>query len=95
MSAPVAVEKELYATSFSGVVYKFNEDDGKILSATKSRATSAPVVVGNNVYLTRRTDDGKGTAKEAIAAPRLTRPAVRPEAKAPQSRLPVRMDKSS
>ena len=68
MSAPVAVEKELYATSFSGVVYKFNQDDGKILSATKSRATSAPVVVGNHVYLTRRTDDGKGTAKEAIAS---------------------------
>lgn len=68
MSAPVAVEKELYATSFAGVVYKFNQDDGKILSAVKSRATSAPVVVGKNVYLTRRTDDGKGAAREAIAA---------------------------
>jgi outer membrane protein assembly factor BamB len=68
MSAPVAVDKELYATSFAGVVYKFNQEDGKILSAEKSRATSAPVVVGKNVYLTRRSDDGKGPAKEAIAA---------------------------
>src|SRR5262245_55469411 len=53
MSAPVAVDKELYATSFGGTVYKFNQDDGTLLSATKSRATSAPVVVGNNVYLTK------------------------------------------
>src|SRR5262249_27381903 len=56
------------ATSFAGVVYKFNQEDGKILSAVKSRATSAPVVVGNNVYTTNRTDDGKGPAKEAITA---------------------------
>ena len=68
MSAPVAVEKELYVTSFAGIVYKFNQEDGKLLSAVKSRATSAPVVVGNNVYMTQRADDGKGNAKEAIAA---------------------------
>src|SRR6516225_6329557 len=37
MSAPVAVDKELYATSFSGVVYKFNQEDGQILSAMKGR----------------------------------------------------------
>ena len=68
MSAPVAVGKELYATSFAGLVYKFDAKDGTILSAVKSRATSAPVVVGQNVYLTRRADDGKGPVKEAIAA---------------------------
>jgi Ca-activated chloride channel family protein len=67
MTAPVAVDKELYCTSFAGVVYKFNQADGKILSANKSRATCAPTVVGQNIYLTRRTDDGKGNAKEAIA----------------------------
>src|SRR5205823_6896946 len=44
MSAPVAVEKELYATSFAGIVYKFNQEDGKLLSAVKSQATSAPIV---------------------------------------------------
>ena len=68
MTAPVAVGKDLFATSFAGVVYKFNQEDGTILSAVKSRATSAPVVVGDSVYLTRRTDDGKGPAREAIAA---------------------------
>lgn len=67
MSAPVAVDKELYATSFAGIVYKFNQEDGTILSAVKSRATSAPVVVGDKVFLTRRADDGKGDPKEAVA----------------------------
>lgn len=66
MSAPVAIDQELYATSFAGVVYKFNQADGKVLSAFRSRATSAPVVVGNNVYFSKRVDDGK-KAEEAIA----------------------------
>jgi outer membrane protein assembly factor BamB len=66
MSAPVAVDKELYATSFAGTVYKLNQEDGKLVSAVKSRATSAPVVVGNSVYQTRRTDDGKGRVEEAV-----------------------------
>lgn len=66
MSAPVAVDKELYVTSFAGVVYKFNQEDGAILSAKQSRATCAPVVVGRNVYYTKRVDDGK-KCEEAIA----------------------------
>jgi outer membrane protein assembly factor BamB len=67
MSAPVAVDKELYVTSFAGVVYKFNQEDGKILSAMKTRATSAPVVVGKDVFFTRRADNGTGKPGEAIA----------------------------
>lgn len=59
MSAPVAVDDEVYATTFSGNVYKFKQKDGDILSATRSRATSAPVVVGKNVYWTQRADKGK------------------------------------
>ena len=66
MSAPVAVDKELYVTSFGGVVYKLDQEEGTVLSAVKSRATSAPVVVGDKVYLTRRDDDGKGDAGEAV-----------------------------
>ncbi len=46
MSAPVAVDQELYVTSFGGTVYKFNQADGNIVSATRSRATSAPVISG-------------------------------------------------
>jgi outer membrane protein assembly factor BamB len=67
MSTPVAIDGELYVTSFGGTVYKFKQADGTIVSATRSRATSAPVVVGKNVYYTKRVDDGKGKAEEAIA----------------------------
>jgi outer membrane protein assembly factor BamB len=67
MSAPVAVDKELYFTSFAGVVYKLNQEDGTVLSAAKNRATSAPVIVGEKVYVTRRADDGKGPVEEAVS----------------------------
>ena len=58
MSAPVATEKELFFSTFGGVVYKLNQKDGEILSAVRTRATSAPVVVGDDVYFSRRTDKG-------------------------------------
>ncbi len=60
MSAPVAVDDEVYATSFAGTVYKFKQNDGAIISAQRSRATCAPVVVGKNVYWTQRADRAKG-----------------------------------
>jgi Ca-activated chloride channel family protein len=60
MSAPVAVDDEIYATTFSGTVYKFKQKDGAIVSAQRSRATCAPVVVGNNVYWTQRADRKAG-----------------------------------
>ena len=59
MSAPVAVDDEVFATTFAGTVYKFKQSDGAILSAHRSRATSAPVIVGNHIYLTKRADNGK------------------------------------
>jgi outer membrane protein assembly factor BamB len=58
MSAPVAAEKELFFTTFGGVVYKLNQKDGAVLSAVRTRATSAPVVVGDDVFFSRRTDKG-------------------------------------
>lgn len=66
MSAPVAVDEEVYVSTFAGMVCKFQQTDGTILSATQSRATSAPVVVGKNVYYTKRVDDGK-KPEEAVA----------------------------
>jgi outer membrane protein assembly factor BamB len=59
MSAPVAVDDEVYATTFAGTVYQFKQKDGEIVSAHRSRATSAPVVVGKNIYWTQRADNGK------------------------------------
>ncbi|PWU17410.1 MAG: hypothetical protein C5B49_08970, partial [Bdellovibrio sp.] len=68
MSAPVAVDDEVYATTFSGTVYKFTQKDGEIISAHRSRATSAPVIVGKNIFLTQRADNGKNEkAAEEIA----------------------------
>jgi outer membrane protein assembly factor BamB len=56
MSAPVATERELFFSTFGGVVYKLNQKDGAIFSAVRTRATSAPVVVGDEVFFSRRTD---------------------------------------
>ncbi|HWY87277.1 MAG TPA: PQQ-binding-like beta-propeller repeat protein, partial [Gemmataceae bacterium] len=69
MSASVAVGDDVYATSFAGTIYKFKQADGLVLSAHRSRATSAPVIVAGNVYLTQRADNGKdGKTEERIAA---------------------------
>ena len=67
MSAPVAAGSELFATSFGGTVYKFEIDTGKVISAKRSRATSAPTVVGNDVYYTRRNDGDGEQAAEGLA----------------------------
>lgn len=56
MSAPVATDKDLFFTTFGGVVYKLAQKDGEIISAVRTRATSAPVVVGDDVFFSRRTD---------------------------------------
>ncbi len=67
MSAPVAIDKDLYVASFTGTLYRFNQADGAILSAKQARATSAPVVVGKDIFFTRRADDGQGKkAEEAL-----------------------------
>jgi len=69
MTAPIATDGELYVSTFSGTVYKFKQADGMIVSAQRSRATSAPVVVGKRVYLTKRADAPQETVtKESVAA---------------------------
>jgi outer membrane protein assembly factor BamB len=67
MTAPIAVDSDLYLTSFNGTVYRFRQDDGAILFAERSRATSAPVVVAGMVHLTKRADSD-GVVGEAVAA---------------------------
>jgi outer membrane protein assembly factor BamB len=59
MSAPVAAGNQLYVTSFGGAVYRFNQRDGEVLSVRNARATSAPVVLNDIVYFTRRADTGR------------------------------------
>lgn len=67
MSAPVAVDDELYVATFGGTLYTFNAPDGTIKAAKRSRVTSAPVVVGGDLYFTCRVDGHGQNAREAIA----------------------------
>jgi hypothetical protein len=59
MSAPVVEGDEVLATTFPGTLYKFQAKTGEILAAKAGRATSAPVVVGNDIYMSQRSDDGR------------------------------------
>lgn len=65
ISAPVAVGDEVVAATFTGTVFRFKQESGELISAMKSRATSAPVVVGKELHFSRRTDKS-GEAQEAL-----------------------------
>jgi Ca-activated chloride channel homolog len=67
MSAPVAVGHDLYATSFNGTVYRFDQKTGAIASARSARATSAPVVVDGQVFFSQRAE-GDGEAEEMLVS---------------------------
>jgi Ca-activated chloride channel homolog len=68
MSAPVAAGDDLFVSTFSGTLLKFRQKSGTLLSARAVRATSAPVVRENRIYMSRRADrDGEKVA-ETIAA---------------------------
>lgn len=66
MSAPIADGNELYATSFGGTVYRFDQKTGKVLSAVQSRATSAPTIVDGKLNFSRRIDGDNETARESL-----------------------------
>ncbi|RMG66704.1 MAG: hypothetical protein D6722_14505, partial [Bacteroidetes bacterium] len=66
MSAPIAADQELHVSTFAGTYYKIDQQSGEILAARAQRATSAPVVVGDEVYMSQRADlDGE--VREAVA----------------------------
>jgi len=66
LSAPVAVGRYLYATSFAGTLYQLDQATGKIIAARKVRATSAPVVAkSGDLFYTRR-DDAEGEAAAEV-----------------------------
>jgi outer membrane protein assembly factor BamB len=67
MSAPVIHGEEAYVVTFAGTLYKFRLSDGEILMARRCRATSAPVVMDDGIYLTRRADpDGSQAPQECL-----------------------------
>ncbi len=65
ISAPVAVGGEIVAATFSGTVFRFKQETGELLSAVKARATSAPVVVGNELHFSKRSEQ-TGPAEECL-----------------------------
>ena len=67
MSAPVAEKDGLYVTTFPGTLYKFEAATGKVLSAHASRATSAPVIVDGEIYMSKRSDSDTSEVAESIA----------------------------
>jgi Ca-activated chloride channel homolog len=67
MSAPVVSDGKLFVATFGGNLYSFSPSTGEVLTAKKTRATSAPVIVGKDIFVTKRTDSGKQTPTEALA----------------------------
>lgn len=63
ISAPVASGEEVVAASFTGTVFRFRQATGELLSALKARATSAPVVVGNELHFSRRSEASGGACE--------------------------------
>lgn len=67
MSAPVAETEALYVTTFPGTIYTFNPATGDILSAHATRATSAPVIVGGEIFMSQRADSSGQPVQESIS----------------------------
>lgn len=68
ITAPVAAGDELYVATLAGTMFRFRSADGHLISARKERATSAPVVVGGEMYFTRRSDKVQGEEREVREA---------------------------
>jgi outer membrane protein assembly factor BamB len=66
ISAPVAVGDEVLLATFTGTVFRFNQETGGLLSAVKARATSAPIVTGDQLHFSKRSEQA-GNARESLA----------------------------
>lgn len=67
MSAPVAYEDEVYVTTFAGSLYKFIQKSGELISVSEIRATSAPVITKEGIYISKRADDQGEQVSEELA----------------------------
>jgi outer membrane protein assembly factor BamB len=70
ISAPVIDEEEVLAATFAGTLYRFQQRDGTIVSARRCGVTSAPTVVGEQVYWTQRADRDRQVAEAVVGAER-------------------------
>lgn len=71
ISAPVASGEEIVVATFGGTVYRFSQQEGRILAARRERATSAPTVDGDEIYFSKRLDGAGEAAAEGLSASRL------------------------
>ncbi len=62
ISAPVISGDSVYVSTFRGTVYRFGKDDGEERWKKEMNATSAPWIVGDEVFVTKR-KPGDKTAK--------------------------------
>ena len=67
MSAPVAHKKEIYVTTFAGTLYKFRQKSGELISVSEIRATSAPVITKDGIYISKRADNQGERVSEELA----------------------------
>jgi outer membrane protein assembly factor BamB len=70
ISAPVIDGDEVLAATFAGTLYRFQQRDGTIVSARRCGVTSAPTVVGEQVYWTQRADRDRQVAEAVVGAER-------------------------
>jgi outer membrane protein assembly factor BamB len=67
MSAPVAYENDIYVTTFAGTLYKFRQKSGELISVSEIRATSAPAITKDGIYISKRADDQGERISEELA----------------------------
>ncbi|MCF6365049.1 MAG: PQQ-binding-like beta-propeller repeat protein [Bacteroidales bacterium] len=68
MSAPVAKDEFVYVTTFPGTLFKFNQKTGEIISVKAMRATSAPMIVDGNIFISKRSDSEGENVSEGIVS---------------------------
>jgi len=59
ISAPVVKTESVYITCFDGTSFALDASTGRVLWTKKGAATSAPLVVGDQIVVTRKVQDGK------------------------------------
>ncbi len=72
ISAPIIEKGSVYITCFDGSVYKYQAKDGKLMWSDKKKATCAPIIYEDKIYVSLREEKkiGKDTIKqyEGLAA---------------------------
>lgn len=72
ISAPVLDKGYVYITTFDGTVYKYDSKDGKLLWMHEKKATSAPTIYRNRVFVSIRqeekTDQGRVKQYEGLVS---------------------------